>query len=146
MITRCRAPARPPTAMSGSRISSRSSCNSKRVDANLGWHAPSVPTKVGTYQSRICLPDGPVDANLGWHTADVSTKVDTYQNMVRLPSTIVECFYLQRFSQRRQIHRTTHCNVPGFTRQQVQQVVFDLDRKSTRLNSSHSQISYAVFC
>src|SRR5688572_31706297 len=23
---------------------------------------------------------------------------------------------------------------------------FDLDRKSTRLNSSHSQISYAVFC
>src|SRR2546427_6231990 len=25
-------------------------------------------------------------------------------------------------------------------------VVHDLDRKSTRLNSSHSQISYAVFC
>src|SRR2546430_12287962 len=25
-------------------------------------------------------------------------------------------------------------------------VVLDLDRKSTRLNSSHSQISYAVFC
>src|SRR2546427_2400219 len=25
-------------------------------------------------------------------------------------------------------------------------VVFHLDRKSTRLNSSHSQISYAVFC
>src|SRR5688572_31813300 len=24
--------------------------------------------------------------------------------------------------------------------------VLDLDRKSTRLNSSHSQISYAVFC
>src|SRR2546430_3209578 len=24
--------------------------------------------------------------------------------------------------------------------------VFDIDRKSTRLNSSHSQISYAVFC
>src|SRR5688572_32037348 len=24
--------------------------------------------------------------------------------------------------------------------------VFDADRKSTRLNSSHSQISYAVFC
>src|SRR2546430_7096574 len=24
--------------------------------------------------------------------------------------------------------------------------IFDLDRKSTRLNSSHSQISYAVFC
>src|SRR2546427_8673784 len=25
-------------------------------------------------------------------------------------------------------------------------VVLDVDRKSTRLNSSHSQISYAVFC
>src|SRR5688572_31266570 len=25
-------------------------------------------------------------------------------------------------------------------------VAIDLDRKSTRLNSSHSQISYAVFC
>src|SRR5688572_32730840 len=28
----------------------------------------------------------------------------------------------------------------------VIQFVFDEDRKSTRLNSSHSQISYAVFC
>src|SRR2546430_6138583 len=28
----------------------------------------------------------------------------------------------------------------------VQSLGFGLDRKSTRLNSSHSQISYAVFC
>src|SRR5256886_13705769 len=28
----------------------------------------------------------------------------------------------------------------------AEQKVADLDRKSTRLNSSHSQISYAVFC
>src|SRR2546430_9629464 len=28
----------------------------------------------------------------------------------------------------------------------VQQIAGRLDRKSTRLNSSHSQISYAVFC
>src|SRR2546427_9398050 len=26
------------------------------------------------------------------------------------------------------------------------QLLLDVDRKSTRLNSSHSQISYAVFC
>src|SRR2546430_12682280 len=26
------------------------------------------------------------------------------------------------------------------------QIVYGIDRKSTRLNSSHSQISYAVFC
>src|SRR5688572_32415653 len=30
--------------------------------------------------------------------------------------------------------------------EQVQRAVLALDRKSTRLNSSHSQISYAVFC
>src|SRR5256886_11618988 len=29
---------------------------------------------------------------------------------------------------------------------EVRQAVWSLDRKSTRLNSSHSQISYAVFC
>src|SRR2546427_3592589 len=28
----------------------------------------------------------------------------------------------------------------------VERALRDLDRKSTRLNSSHSQISYAVFC
>src|SRR2546430_10279202 len=33
----------------------------------------------------------------------------------------------------------TRITVPGAT-------PFDRDRKSTRLNSSHSQISYAVFC
>src|SRR2546430_11721757 len=33
--------------------------------------------------------------------------------------------------------------IPGAVSQRV---VDDLDRKSTRLNSSHSQISYAVFC
>src|SRR2546430_3459197 len=30
--------------------------------------------------------------------------------------------------------------------QKVIDLCFDIDRKSTRLNSSHSQISYAVFC
>src|SRR2546427_13191733 len=28
----------------------------------------------------------------------------------------------------------------------IEQAVLEADRKSTRLNSSHSQISYAVFC
>src|SRR5438270_7546575 len=46
--------------------------------------------------------------------------------------------------------------LPGITRDTVIQIAEDLgyrvvekpliDRKSTRLNSSHSQISYAVFC
>src|SRR3982751_7006193 len=36
--------------------------------------------------------------------------------------------------------RRDHCRRPGTTDQPA------LDRKSTRLNSSHDQISYAVFC
>src|SRR2546430_7731245 len=34
----------------------------------------------------------------------------------------------------------------GSTRDHLQRDVHHIDRKSTRLNSSHSQISYAVFC
>src|SRR5256886_13478924 len=42
-------------------------------------------------------------------------------------------------------------HVEGYTRKPVAPGEFDVwlseqDRKSTRLNSSHSQISYAVFC
>src|SRR5205085_6413332 len=37
------------------------------------------------------------------------------------------------------------CSAPGSPYPRLQRK-FDLDRKSTRLNSSHSQISYAVFC
>src|SRR5205085_7821497 len=42
-------------------------------------------------------------------------------------------------------HRQGHDQVVGFERPEpvVKRLV---DRKSTRLNSSHSQISYAVFC
>src|SRR2546430_3696872 len=37
------------------------------------------------------------------------------------------------------LHRSPFLEIPGRVRS-------DRDRKSTRLNSSHSQISYAVFC
>src|SRR5689334_24164144 len=36
--------------------------------------------------------------------------------------------------------------VPAIDRIAHHEVVFEEDRKSTRLNSSHSSISYAVFC
>src|SRR2546427_7931311 len=42
-----------------------------------------------------------------------------------------------------------HCMIDGVSGVQLLGVMFDpspTDRKSTRLNSSHSQISYAVFC
>src|SRR2546430_11293917 len=34
----------------------------------------------------------------------------------------------------------------GSIRREVSRIPYKSDRKSTRLNSSHSQISYAVFC
>src|SRR2546430_15719903 len=38
-------------------------------------------------------------------------------------------------------------NVKGYWRDKFEvRITLDQDRKSTRLNSSHSQISYAVFC
>src|SRR5688572_31014347 len=40
----------------------------------------------------------------------------------------------------------TALRAPAATNQPDGQITSDLDRKSTRLNSSHSQISYAVFC
>src|SRR2546430_12548695 len=41
----------------------------------------------------------------------------------------------------------SHEQLPGLVRQVAERVRdVPLDRKSTRLNSSHSQISYAVFC
>src|SRR5690554_6540306 len=41
-----------------------------------------------------------------------------------------------------------HCEkrLPRFKRPRLVKFVDDLDRKSTRLNSSHVRISYAVFC
>src|SRR5690625_5750467 len=37
-------------------------------------------------------------------------------------------------------------NVMGATKRVAEMVIQNLDRKSTRLNSSHVAISYAVFC
>src|SRR5688572_31084648 len=42
--------------------------------------------------------------------------------------------------------RLGHAGDEALVREQVELVGEERDRKSTRLNSSHSQISYAVFC
>src|SRR5206468_11666229 len=39
-----------------------------------------------------------------------------------------------------------HLNDASFTYEPESSIALGLDRKSTRLNSSHDQISYAVFC
>src|SRR5256886_12270167 len=52
-----------------------------------------------------------------------------------------------RLAGRIELGRTTGIDAPAAVRQlALADVVGQLDRKSTRLNSSHSQISYAVFC
>src|SRR5256886_6005636 len=63
--------------------------------------------------------------------------------------------FLQRLPERRgvtEVARGHHDPVGGLPAELLQQLQHDgllalePDRKSTRLNSSHSQISYAVFC
>src|SRR2546430_7037718 len=47
---------------------------------------------------------------------------------------------------RRRLGGRTHPRAEHRCRRLRDEAVFGRDRKSTRLNSSHSQISYAVFC
>src|SRR3712207_9351938 len=42
--------------------------------------------------------------------------------------------------------RPENFDLDVFVGQEVERIVVALDRKSTRLNSSHANISYAVFC
>src|SRR2546427_8649891 len=54
-----------------------------------------------------------------------------------------------RFSRRAAANRPVHSGRPrreGSGQRWAESLRSTLDRKSTRLNSSHSQISYAVFC
>src|SRR2546428_8391485 len=43
-------------------------------------------------------------------------------------------------------HAAVHGRLHGVDGEQAEKQYFEEDRKSTRLNSSHDQISYAVFC
>src|SRR5688572_32081607 len=64
---------------------------------------------------------------------------DDGERGVRLEDAVAEVLFIARFRFAEQ--RLAHClDAAEVARQHV------LDRKSTRLNSSHSQISYAVFC
>src|SRR5690606_6540958 len=73
-----------------------------------------------------------------------------YGQPVRIDSTLVEQFARGAFNhQLRAPHRVRfareHLQLGG-TLIGVTKVLRDEDRKSTRLNSSHVKISYAVFC
>src|SRR2546430_5271449 len=62
----------------------------------------------------------------------------------RVPECVKQWNKLYTESRRMQIY-SPQCAVLT-ARGQGRDVCVDVDRKSTRLNSSHSQISYAVFC
>src|SRR2546430_12486999 len=65
--------------------------------------------------------------------------------MIRRPPRSTLFPYTTLFRSARVVHRARHsCRGRGPDRFPVR--VQSRDRKSTRLNSSHSQISYAVFC
>src|SRR2546430_7997612 len=58
-------------------------------------------------------------------------------------TTLFRSQYVTRLS----AERDTHSDFLGAARYEVRHdAIHSRDRKSTRLNSSHSQISYAVFC
>src|SRR5437588_5117347 len=65
--------------------------------------------------------------------------------MIRRPPRSTLFPYTTLFRSRNHRQRGRACP-PQILVRQVEQLLVDLDRKSTRLNSSHTVISYAVFC
>src|SRR3712207_8874209 len=59
-----------------------------------------------------------------------------------LPYEVYEENSVRRYG----MHGTSHKFVSGVAAEMMGKNIEDLDRKSTRLNSSHANISYAVFC
>src|SRR2546427_9476357 len=61
-------------------------------------------------------------------------------------SSDLECVSIRERNKRKAKSKTPHQNARFRTRGRNESAWGIRDRKSTRLNSSHSQISYAVFC
>src|SRR2546430_5662314 len=66
--------------------------------------------------------------------------------MIRRPPRSTLFPYTTLFRSRYVVIDGTHDEHHALLEQARVDVISPLDRKSTRLNSSHSQISYAVFC
>src|SRR5258708_35572868 len=76
--------------------------------------------------------------------ADPFLKVVFFFLMIRRPPRSTLFPYTTLF--RSLLQQRDHLVDDGRQRLQPRQLVLQLDRKSTRLNSSHQIISYAVFC
>src|SRR2546427_5172300 len=76
-----------------------------------------------------------------------TTEIYTLSLHDALPISLQMAIGLAEAHARTVVHRDIKPSNVIITPQNVAKIVdFGLDRKSTRLNSSHSQISYAVFC
>src|SRR5690606_40868533 len=89
----------------------------------------SFPTRRSSDLETIRL-SGPVSTLLEWDDA--------------IPAFDELMLEVKRIAQVRSQGLAEHC--PVLTREVVESAQMQEDRKSTRLNSSHVKISYAVFC
>src|SRR2546430_13757732 len=70
-----------------------------------------------------------------------------YTTLFRSPASTRETQGLTLPAALQSVERALRAQVKGDVRfDDYSRVLYSTDRKSTRLNSSHSQISYAVFC
>src|SRR5688572_30934315 len=100
-------------------------------------------TKLGRYEIRSQIGAG----GMGEVYLAVDTKLDRKVALKILPAEVASNQQrMRRFEQEaKAASALNHPNI--LTIYEVDQTdSVHLDRKSTRLNSSHSQISYAVFC
>src|SRR2546430_15485632 len=77
------------------------------------------------------------------------TSIDSYRNPRGLDSRLLGNLDFEHAIGIARLDRLSSCRIrQGETAQESAGGAFNVfeDRKSTRLNSSHSQISYAVFC
>src|ERR1035438_9047401 len=84
-------------------------------------------------------PQGPAPLR-GYAATSAVTERDWEQKLRAMPDTANLRSYMERLSA-----RPHHVGSP-YDKDNAEWILSKLDRKSTRLNSSHLGISYAVFC
>src|SRR5687768_17704110 len=78
----------------------------------------------------------------GSRNAKASVEKKTVRKMLNIPF----CAYCVQISTTRLLSATDAFSTPSSLMFADSKRVMEIDRKSTRLNSSHGYISYAVFC
>src|SRR5256886_6226864 len=109
-------------------------------EARTPWWRPTWKDKVALEPLSLVIEAGGVTGILGPNGSGKSTLIRILGTLLTPDSGHATVFGWDVVNQPRAVRK--HVN-----RVSVEAAFFkELDRKSTRLNSSHSQISYAVFC